>query len=105
MATFTEAEISDLCEILECPSNYLAARLDFYASQITDSDKTKVLAKVDEWTTAGGNFTAIMPTEANFGAKINPNDAKAQIRRQIAQMIYCGDMVSSGGSQIRLERG
>ena len=106
MATFSEAQVTDLAEILETNSINLAERLNLYASSITESDKTKVLAKVATWqASAGDNFTSIRPKEANFGAEINPDKQKNQIKRQIAALILCDDLVSSGGMGGRLVRG
>ena len=99
MATFSESQITDIAEILETNSDVLGYQLDLNAPIITESDKTKVLAKITEWATAGANFTAIEPKEANFGAKISPNSQKDQIRRQIAALTYTTELLNTGSSQ------
>lgn len=95
MATFSESQITDLCEILEINSDYLSQHLAYVAPLVTESDKTKILAKVTEWTTAGAKFTAIEPNVRNFGAKINPNNQKEQIRSQIASLIHAKDLLDN----------
>jgi hypothetical protein len=98
MATFSESQVTDLCEILETDSDYLADHLEFYANQISEADKTKVLAKITEWETAGAKFTAIEPNVRNFGAKINPDNQKNQIRSQIASLLYAKHLLENFSS-------
>mgnify|MGYP001378669319 CR=1 FL=1 len=94
MATFTESQISDLAEILCTNSDVLEDHLSYYAEQITESDKTKVLARVTEWQGLDGDFTRIHPRERNFGAEINPADRKGFLVRSIASLLHW--QVSSG---------
>lgn len=98
MATFTASQVTDLCEILEVDSNFLTNHLSYHASIISDSDKTKVLSKIDEWATAGADFTAIEPNVRNFGAKINPDSQKNQIRSQIASLLHAKHLLEGFNS-------
>lgn len=107
MATFTDSQITDLCEILETNSDFLGQHLTYVGSLITETDKTKILLKVTEWVTAGAKFTDIEPKERNFGAKIRADRQKTQIRKQLAALLYATDIfggMTSGMSQGELVR-
>lgn len=86
MATFTESQITDLAEILGTNSDLLGAHLDYYESVITDSDKTKVLARVTEWQGADVGV-AIEPKERNFGVRIGANSTQSFIAQKIAALL------------------
>lgn len=96
MAAFTDSQISDLCTILEVGSDVLGDRLTYYADLITDADKTKVVALIADWETAGAKFTSIVAKESNLGAQFDPNAQKQQLKRQIAALIYAQDLLMSG---------
>jgi hypothetical protein len=106
MATFTEEEVTDFCEILETNSDYLRGHLDYHAALITDSDKTKVLAYVTTWQTGSNSTdtTRIQAMDANFGANINPEDLRNILRKRIAALLHCKHLVGDGMT-IQLERG
>lgn len=67
---------------------------------------TAIQAEITRWVTAGINFTAIEPKEKNFGARIDPNAAKADIRRNIAVLLERPDWAQSvSNNQVELIRG
>ena len=74
------------------------------ASYITPAVESLLLEQIDRWEAgAGSDFVAIEPNTANFGAKIDPNLEKADIRRNIANLLYLRDY--SGTGQTVLIRG
>lgn len=87
MATFTEAQITDLAEILGTNSDLLSTHLDFYESLITDADKTAILARVTDYQAVEDKDLSIMPTESNFGAKIGSSEKRSLIRKRIAALL------------------
>lgn len=87
--------------ILGVNSMELDARLSYYAPEITTAVETQVIAEIARWTGgAGADFVAIEPNTKNFGAKIDPELEKQDIRKNIGLMVYCSDLIgsSSGGS-------
>ena len=88
MATFTEAQITDLAEILSTNSDVLDYHLDLYESVITESDKTRVLELVTEWQSITGNpsvrFTG---NDANEGFNMSIGEYKSSLARKIANFV------------------
>lgn len=88
MATFTESEITDLAEILGTNSDYLSAHLTYFASVISDSDKTRVLELVTEWQGITGNPSVrFVGNEANEGFNMSIGEYKANLATRIAQFV------------------
>lgn len=74
------------------------------ATYITAAVETLLLEQIDRWDAGvGSDFVSIEPNTANYGAKIDPNMEKADIRRNIANLLYLTDL--SGGGQTVLLRG
>lgn len=97
---FTAAQELTICTILRLTPLQLEEHFEVFPY---DSDtETAVETELTRWTTAGVNFTAIEPNVRNFGARINPGDAKADIRRNIALLL--GFDLNSLGSGSRLVR-
>ena len=100
MATFTEAQITDLAEILATNSDALAYHLDLYESVITESDKTKILLIVTEWQGITGNpsvrFTG---NDANEGFNMSIAEYRASLARKIANFVQWP--MSSGSRLVR----
>lgn len=103
MATFTEAQVSDLAELLNSNSDEVGDHLEYYADIITESDKTKVLDHIASWQAASTNFTSIHPNVRNFGARINPGDLKGFYARTIANLLHFS--YAGAGDQTTLARG
>lgn len=87
MATFTEAQITDLAEILSTNSSDLSYHLDAYEGVITDSDKTRVLAKVTEWQAIDTDFAKFEPKESNEGFQYDPGVKRAALVQRIATLV------------------
>lgn len=69
----------------------------------TSAWQTRVEAQLTRWTTAGVDFVAIEPNVKNFGAKIDPNNEKADIRANLATLFQRSDWKAS--SSMRTQRG
>lgn len=96
---FTAAQELTICTILRLTPLQLEDHFDVFPY---DSDtETAVETELTRWTTDGVNFTSIEPMERNFGARINPNDAKSDIRRNIALLLgFDPNSLSVGGSRL-----
>lgn len=105
MATFTEAQITDLAEILATDSDTLDAHLDFYAAEITDADKTRILERVTEWQAIENHFVSAEPNAANGGGRYSPESHRAALAVRIARLIRFEQGASASSFQIALERG
>jgi hypothetical protein len=99
---FTEGQKTLICRILEVTPRYLNAQLDYLGAELTADIQTAVGDELDRWESgAGANFTRIHPTAANFGAEINPDAKKADIRTNIAVLLEMpGAYRMSAGSRI-----
>jgi hypothetical protein len=86
--TLTEAEKLSIGNILGVDYISLDAHLDFYASKYTTASDTAVRAELTRWTASGAKFVAIEPNTANYGAKIDPEKAKADIRKNLANLLF-----------------
>ncbi len=100
MSTFTAQQITDLAEILSTNSDVLGLHLDYYASVITDTDKTAVLGSVTEYQAIESNDVSIEPMEKNFGARIGAGDKRSLIRRRIESLLQW-QSVGTGSRLIR----
>lgn len=75
------------------------------ASYITPTVESLLLEQIDRWDSGvGSDFVSIEPNTANYGARIDPELEKADIRRNIANLLYLRDY-AGGIGQIRLVRG
>lgn len=84
---FTEPQKLDIGNILGITQLILNQQLLTYAEYITSDVETAVAAELTRWSTAGGTFTKFTPTESNKGFNLNANDAKADIRKNIALLL------------------
>ena len=102
MATFTEAQITDLAEILSTNSDVLDYHLDLYESVITESDKTRVLELVTEWqaVSTADMVTTIEPKDRNFGVRVSAGATTSSIAGRIARLLQ----FETSGSGSRLVR-
>lgn len=69
---------------------------------ITAEVETRLLAEIDRWDAgAGTNFVAVEPNAANKGVSIDPKRERADIRRNIANLLYLKDYPGAGGTRLR----
>lgn len=100
MATFDAAQRADLIPILRINPDVLGNHLDIYAASISEAMKTKVVALIAEWQagTVARNITRIKANDKNFGAEINPNELRGIIQGEIAELLFCTDLINGGSS-------
>lgn len=106
--TFTAAEVTDLAEILQTNSDVLGLHLMLFAGVITETDKDKVLGLVEKWNAEGGvgnQFVKVLPNDKNFGADIDPEREKSDIRAAISNLLQFPVGGRPGGGGTRLVRG
>lgn len=100
----SEANQLTICQILQVTPSDLEYQLTLLSTEFTAAVQSAVEAQIALWTTAGVDFTAIEPKERNFGARINPNDARNSIRKNIAVLLDRPDWATGNGGA-RLQRG
>jgi hypothetical protein len=98
MATFTEAQITDLAEIFTVNSHYMGEWLESRETMITDSDKTSILLDVTAYQAVQDDYVDILPNVANKGAKVSPDKQRSLIRGRIGALIDW--QVTSGGGRL-----
>jgi hypothetical protein len=86
--SFTADEKVSICKITGVRSDVLDNTLTIFANAISDEAEDAVRGEIERWDQVSDDFVSIEPTEANFGAKINPNLAKADIRKNIVTLLY-----------------
>ena len=100
---FTEAQKLKICRITGVTSDLLEDVLSFRAAAITAEVESQVGDLITEYFANGvnRNVTKIRPNLKNFGADIDPNDTRAQIKGEIATLLYMTEVVSSGERLMR----
>lgn len=85
----TEAEKLDVSMILGVTYVDVNDKItNLGATYITAEVETKIREELTRWETAGIDFVSVEPKEANFGARISPGLAKADIRSRLASLLY-----------------
>ena len=100
----TEAQQLTVAKILRQTPSIIEYQITLLGTDATAAWQTAVEAEITRWTTAGVNFVSVEPKEANFGARINPNNDKNDIRSNLAILFDRPDW-ASGGGQVNLARG
>lgn len=102
----TEANKLKLAQILGV--DYIMVNDQIYnlgSTYITAEVESMLLAEIDRWDAGAGNdFVSVEPNTANYGARIDPSLEKADIRKNIANLLYLTDLVGGTG-QIAFVRG
>lgn len=102
----TEANKLKLAQILG--TDYVTVNDQIFnlgTDYITAEVETLLLAEIDRWDAgAGTDFVTVEPNTANYGARIDPDLLRADIRRNVANLLYLTDMFNSSG-QMQLVRG
>ena len=100
----SEAQKLKLAQILQ--TDYITVNDQIFnlgASYITPEVETLLQEQIDRWDSGiGSDFVSVEPNTANYGARIDPNLEKADIRRNIANLLYLRDYLAG---QTRLVRG
>jgi hypothetical protein len=104
--SFTRTEAITIAKILGIDRIVLENHIALYPSEIDSTVEGLVRDEITRWT--GGistNFTSIEPKERNFGARIDPSAAKADVQKNIANLLLIGDYAVSAGNWGRSARG
>jgi hypothetical protein len=106
--SFLPAQQLSICKILGINKVKLTAQLTYFAPDITSEIEAAVQDEIDRWDSGiGAKFTRVEPNSANFGARIDPDLAKEDVRQNIANLLFF-DMSDLGRSSIEtfeIERG
>lgn len=98
----SEANQIKVSQILNVTMSQLEYQLTLLSTDFTAAVQSAIEAQITLWDAgAATNFTAIEPKERNFGAKINPNDARNSIRSAIAVLLERPDWAVSGSRLVR----
>jgi hypothetical protein len=100
----TETEKLKLAQILQV--DYIEVNDQIFnlgTEWITPAVEEQLREQIERWDSGiGSNFVSVEPNTANFGARINPDLEKVDIRQSIANLLYLRNYV---GGQTRLMRG
>lgn len=99
---FTATQFLSIVKITGVDAITLQNVLDYYATDITSNVETAVIAEILRWDAgAGADFVSVEPNLKNFGARIEPERAKNDIRKNIANMLFLTTAgVASQGSRL-----
>jgi hypothetical protein len=99
----TEANELKVCKILGVLYQDLEYQLALLSTDFTSERQSQVETELDRWDAgAGTKFTKIKANERNFGAEIDPEREKNDIRKNIAYLLERPDW--AGGSSSRIVR-
>lgn len=106
MALSEENELK-VCKILGVLYQDLEYQLALLSTDFTSERQTQVEAEIERWETAGFKFTVIKDNAANYGANIDPEREKDDIRHNIAILLERPDWANNAmsGTGMRLGRG
>src|SRR5947209_14787712 len=105
---FTEPQKLSICKILGVNVLKLNAQLTFFGPDITAEIETEVVSEIARWNGGiGTKFTSVEPNSANFGAKIDPDHAKDDVRANIATLLFFepSDLGTTFNETFEIERG
>lgn len=104
MAFSPESKLS-ICKILGVNPIDLDVHLAAYADSITSVIETAVQDEIDRWDKGiGTKFMSVEPNTKNFGAKLDPEAAKNDVRQNIRSLLIIPEsMGTSSGSSDSFE--
>lgn len=102
MAEFTETQKLNIGKVLGIGADYLEDLLAYRVAGITDEVVAQVAVELTNWATYSTDFTKIHPTESNKGVETFPEKMQANIKNNIANLLFLQDYV---GGSARLSRG
>jgi topoisomerase IA-like protein len=106
MATFTEAQVTDIATVMEASSEYISGHLGVYGGFITESDKTAILADAAAYLLIQDDNVNIYAKESNRGAQINASAARRLIRDRVGKkMLLLPTSMQSTPFEAELIRG
>lgn len=97
MPTLTEAEKLDIAMILGVTYIDVNDKVtNLGDNYITAAVETKIRTELTRWTTAGVDFVKVHPREKNFGAEIDPEREKLDIKKRLAALLYFTNLQFGG---------
>ena len=102
----TESQKLDIATILGVTYIEVQEQVTYLGStHLTSEVESKISNELDRWTTAGTKFTRIVDKETNYGAVIDPEKEKDDIRKNLATLLYFTELMKGGsGTGARLQR-
>lgn len=100
---FTPEEQLDIVKILGTTPSLLDAQLTSLGVDHVTRVEEAVREELERWETSGGKFTKLHPKESNKGVETFPEQARADVKRNIAYLLewpYSYSVASMGTLQI-----
>src|SRR5574343_179042 len=94
---------AQLCRILQVTPSQLDSQIEWLGTGFTATHELAVEDEIETWESIKSDFTNIHPNLKNFGAEIKFNDAKNEVRKNIAILFERPDWAGVGSSG-RLQR-
>lgn len=96
-----------ICKILpDVTPMMLEAQLVFLGARMTAEIETAIAEEIARWAAgSGAKFTNVHPNAKNFGAEINPEREKDDIRSNIAKLLEMPAWASGSSEFFQIERG
>lgn len=107
-ATLTEEQTNQIAKILRVPPIDVSDQVIYLSDRFTAQVATDIAAEITRWVTnsKGSKFVRVSPVATNKGVDYDPEDEKADIRSNIATLLYRPDWADANGiSQAKLYRG
>ena len=98
---------AQLCRILQVTPSQLDSQIEWLGTGFTATHELAVEDEIARWFEdgKGAKFTRIVDKETNYGAVIDPEKEKNDIRKNIAILFERPDWATSGsGTGARLQR-
>lgn len=106
---FNEVNKLKICRILQITGLKFDQIIIRWGHLITAQIETDVVAEIARWEAgAGTDFTSVEPGVKNFGASIDPELERDDIRKNIATMLFVPELASAAGAaseSFEIERG
>lgn len=107
-ATLTEEQKNQCAKILGVTPLDISDQITYMGELLTSQVATDIAAEITRWVTnsKGSKFVRMSPVTTNRGIDYDPEDEKADIRKNLALLFHAPDWANmSGGVQGYLSRG
>jgi hypothetical protein len=85
---FTETQKLTICKIVGLDADALDFQLLMYSESVTSGVETQVIAELTRWDLVDEKFTKIRPNATNYGADVDPERNKSDIRKNIRTLLF-----------------
>ena len=108
-ATLTEEQRNQIAKILGVTPLDVSDQITYIGEYLTAQVATDIAAEITRWVTnsKGSKFVRLSPIATNKGVEYNPDDEKADIRKNLALLLHAPDWadMAGGSAQGYLSRG